>query len=263
MVFDQLRTKDLQKRLRDSADFVCVDAPILAEKSVDGNPLLDRRLWYSWHAEDPTKFEGLIHEQKLEWHKFEETCLYLEGVLSERGPFDGILGFSQGGNTAAVFMDQYLRQGRAASLSPAMMPRFLILISATLTPTPTNFPAFPEFTKYEPMAIDQDHHADAFAETASDATASTQDAVEQPKVPESPKAEQPVLRGAKKPVPDEVLPTLHIWGTADEYMPTARCEALAEAFVAPEIFVHDKGHSVPQNGAACKVYREFLERFLK
>eukprot|EP00929_Paragymnodinium_shiwhaense_P109235 TRINITY_DN75605_c0_g1_i1.p1 TRINITY_DN75605_c0_g1~~TRINITY_DN75605_c0_g1_i1.p1 ORF type:complete len:296 (+),score=42.30 TRINITY_DN75605_c0_g1_i1:60-947(+) len=271
MAFEQLRTKDLQKRLRDIAEFVFIDAPILAEKSADGNLSLDRRSWFSLDAADPTNFDALFHERKLEWYQFEETCLYLESVLRERGPFDGIMGFSQGGNAAAVFVDQYLRQGRAVSVPLTMTPRFVILISASLTPTPTNFPAFPQFAGYKPMKHKQDR-VESSAESASPAAEDDQgdfDLAQEashmtlpPALQGSPRATQTCMRGATKPVPDQFLPTLHIWGAADEFLPAARSEELAEVFADPAIFVHDKGHSVPQSGAACKIYREFLERFL-
>jgi len=59
------------------------------------------------------------------------------------------------------------------------------------------------------------------------------------------------------------LPSLHIWGEKDQYLPPQRSAALAAIYSDPVIYVHSKGHFVPQSGADCKVYREFLEQFVE
>jgi len=120
-----------------------VDGPILAKENED--PFEVCRSWFNWDQFDPTKFEEYLHKEKIIWHKFEETCIYLEDVMMKMGPFDGILGFSQGGEALSVFVDQHLRKSQNKNI---IFPKFVIFISSFLNPTPINYPKYPQFTLY-------------------------------------------------------------------------------------------------------------------
>jgi len=239
-VFDAMRTKDLQRRLRSVAEFVCLDGPILATASPK-DPLAERRSWFNWDAEDPCRFEDYIYRSEpFTWHGLEDTFAYLDKFIEEHGPFDGILGFSQGAECASVYLDQYLRQeerheaassARESSAAPSCEPRstssetspsraqrprfrhgirFLILVGAFLHPRPANFPKY---------------CADAAARISG-------------------------------------IPSLHVFGEGDEYVNPSRSQELAGMYEAAQVYCHSKGHIVPQSGEDCKVYKAFLERFL-
>lgn len=134
-VFGTKRIKDLQKRLKDIAEFVSVDGPILATPADD--PVDERRSWFNWDEHDPESFEDYIHREEIVWWKFEETCKYLDDIWETRGPFDGVLGFSQGGESASVWIDHRLRAGGYRT-----QPKFIIAVSAFLRPKPLNFPEY-------------------------------------------------------------------------------------------------------------------------
>ena len=85
------------------------------------------------------------------------------------------------------------------------------------------------------------------------------------------------------------MPTLHVYGTNDAIIDPARCEALADCFVAPERYKarhpfaamgalawpptptcarasprpqHEGGHFIPTQAAARSRYAAFLQRFM-
>lgn len=198
-VFNLKRTKDLQKKLKDIAEFVCVDGPILATRS---NELIDeRRSWFNWDENDPELFEAYIHMDEITWWKFEDTCKYLNDIWISKGPFDGVLGFSQGAEAASVWIDDRIRSGVFDSL-----PKFFIAISAFLRPKPLNFP------NYASKLIE--------------------------------------------------IPSLHIFGLADQYIPPSRSLELAEIYVNSRIYQHQGTHVVPQKSEDCEEIRSFLKQFV-
>lgn len=65
-----------------------------------------------WHpSDDNRRYDG-----------FDDSLAYLEGVFREQGPFDGVIGFSQGGTLAAVLA--------AMQPHPAIVFKFVVCISA-------------------------------------------------------------------------------------------------------------------------------------
>ena len=94
-IFRTKRAKDLQKRLKDIAKFECIDGPILATPAE--NVKDERRNWFNWDENDAENFEEYLHQDEIVWWKFEETWReYLDEIWLHQGPFDGVLGFSQG-----------------------------------------------------------------------------------------------------------------------------------------------------------------------
>ena len=53
------------------------------------------------------------------------------------------------------------------------------------------------------------------------------------------------------------LPSLHVYGEADEIVEPPRSLGLAAAFRSPTVFVHPGGHTIPSSGA--KALRTFLD----
>ncbi len=90
------KTGRLQQELRALADLVFIDAPHayrptgrtaaqFAEDFGDAPPPLEhQRCWW------------ISNEDHSEYHGWEESLAYLEDVFRRLGPFDGVLGFSQG-----------------------------------------------------------------------------------------------------------------------------------------------------------------------
>jgi len=106
------RTRALEEALSSVAELVYVDAPhpygatdsIRAELAVDFGPDLEdlgdqshQRCWWN-SGEDHTAYAG--------WDRSRE---YLRQLCAQQGPFDGVLGFSQGAAAAALFVAEQAR----------------------------------------------------------------------------------------------------------------------------------------------------------
>jgi len=99
------RTRKLRQALEGIAEITYVSSPLLADPET---PM--QRAW--WLASDDNR----------EYTGFDASVAYLEAVFREQGPFDGVLGFSQGGTLTAVL---------AAMLPhPTISFRFALCISA-------------------------------------------------------------------------------------------------------------------------------------
>ncbi|CAL9048906.1 rhodanese-like domain-containing protein 6 isoform X1 [Musa acuminata AAA Group] len=151
------RTSSLAKKLKDMVEFVFVDAPhqlpliyqlrptepdLLSEQTMDAPssfqqsppPTMNCKKRFAWLI-DPNSnsleeqgwrkadvpFNPLQYQQQT--YGFEASYYYLKDVILRMGPFDGILGFSQGAAMTALFCQQ--QQKRCS----VMDFRFAILCS--------------------------------------------------------------------------------------------------------------------------------------
>jgi len=118
-------------------DFVFVDGP--HEAKGEAHEIV-RRIWnpkeykyYEWWDRD---------EETKEYVGVERSIKYLSSVFEERGPFDGILGFSQGGAFAATLC------AMRNDLSWLSSVRFGLLFSAFLPRDETLSRAFENMKKH-------------------------------------------------------------------------------------------------------------------
>ncbi|XVF59054.1 hypothetical protein PTKIN_Ptkin07bG0243800 [Pterospermum kingtungense] len=95
-------------------DFDFPDAPFPATGKSDVEGHYDPP-YYEWFQVD-----------EVECSNFEECVAYLEDYMIEHGPFDGLLGFSQGGMLSAV-IPSLQREGVAFTKVPKI--KFVIIIS--------------------------------------------------------------------------------------------------------------------------------------
>jgi predicted esterase len=63
---------------------------------------------------------------------------------------------------------------------------------------------------------------------------------------------------AKLPALPSSLPTLHVLGTTDAFVPKAKTVALASRFVSPEFYNHSGGHGLPSAGQFRSAVKEFI-----
>jgi uncharacterized protein (DUF924 family)/Ran GTPase-activating protein (RanGAP) involved in mRNA processing and transport/predicted esterase len=110
-------TRKLRHALDDVAEFTFVTSPRPyrlgggSDEVLDGLPDDPRRQAW-WHpGDDNLTYEG-----------FDDAVAFLEGVCRKHGPFDGVLGFSQGGTLAAVLA--------AMQPHPVFAFRFAICVGA-------------------------------------------------------------------------------------------------------------------------------------
>ena len=96
------RTGGLRKSLKSHVDFVFCEAPHLVPKlpeaATDESAAAINKGW--WFSERNSSYDAL--ERTSCDLGFEQTLEYIESVFEAKGPFDGILGFSQGACLAGI-----------------------------------------------------------------------------------------------------------------------------------------------------------------
>ncbi|XP_048232240.1 esterase CG5412-like [Ricinus communis] len=97
-------------------DLVFLDAPFPARGKSDVEGIFDPP-YYEW-------FQG--NQDFTEYWNFEECLTYIENYMIERGPFDAVLGFSQGAILAAALPGM---QEDGVCLTKVPKIKFLIIIS--------------------------------------------------------------------------------------------------------------------------------------
>lgn len=115
------RTRKLRQSLEDIAEFTYVTSPM--QYSPRGDTRAATLAAFGEIPEYPMQRAWwLASEDNSEYEGFDASVVYLEAVFREQGPFDGVLGFSQGGTLAAILA--------AMQPHPAMALRFAICISS-------------------------------------------------------------------------------------------------------------------------------------
>ncbi|CAI5703914.1 hypothetical protein KXD40_002523 [Peronospora effusa] len=105
------RIAALRRTFKSSVEFVCLDAPfpvpdasILEEKHINSkntNEQVNQLKWFDF-----------IHDTQSEHYlleRVEESLEYVANFIKKEGPFDGILGFSQGGTMASLILHKQVR----------------------------------------------------------------------------------------------------------------------------------------------------------
>ncbi|KAI9219240.1 serine hydrolase FSH [Blastocladiella britannica] len=186
------RTAVLRKHLKNIAEFDYISAPHFAHTHVP-----------------TTEAEASSDEGQLAWWTRDHesnaaspaigigaSLALLNAHIRDHGPYDGVLGFSQGAAMAAVLAMEREQQHTDA-------PMFYLLVSG--------------FVPRDPAILTQ------FAVSACTA------------------------------------PSMHIWGTADEWVPPAWSRGLANSFTTAEVFEHAGAHFVPSDGDARKAIAAWIK----
>ncbi|KAL8170783.1 hypothetical protein V2J09_022587 [Rumex salicifolius] len=164
------RTASLAKKLKSIAELVFVNAPyelpfVYQPIRKDNEPCLPKQdppplkscnKKYAWLVADSfhsrsqeewdktdMAFDALQYRQQTEG--FEESLSYLKSVFSQQGPFDGILGFSQGAAMTALICAERGRLEQEMGLRFAIMcSGFAVNLSGS-EKSPINFPSLHVF----------------------------------------------------------------------------------------------------------------------
>ncbi|XP_020595279.1 rhodanese-like domain-containing protein 6, partial [Phalaenopsis equestris] len=149
------RTSSLAKKLKNITEFIFVDAPHelpfiyqpaeLLSQQVSPAPSENCKRRFAWlvspNSNSSDESSWRIEEQqfdpfqyKTQTEGFELSYSYLEGLILKNGPFDGILGFSQGAAMAALFFEKQQRSGGVSDL------RFAFLCSGFSTVSSKSVP---------------------------------------------------------------------------------------------------------------------------
>ncbi|CAM9359493.1 unnamed protein product [Discosporangium mesarthrocarpum] len=164
---------------------------------------------------------------RCRWGGLERSLELLVKLWDEQGPFDGLMGFSQGAAMASVFyhcaFEMPSRQeehivsapGHASQYLPrttyrmAPRPKFGIFVSGCYQPHPAQVPSYPP----------------------------------------------PPERGQYP------LPSFHIWAVDDPFVPMAESQHLAGLYARPGVLMHHGSHCIPQKKDTVPHFVRFLERF--
>ncbi|XP_028553685.1 rhodanese-like domain-containing protein 6 isoform X2 [Dendrobium catenatum] len=134
------RTSSLAKKLKNNVEFIFIDAPhelpfIYQPTEQQISPVLLEKCKkrFAWlispnsTSSDEKEQQFDPFQYKMQTEGFELSYSYLQDVVLKNGPFDGILGFSQGAAIAALFLEQQQRSGQVSGL------RFAVLCSGFST----------------------------------------------------------------------------------------------------------------------------------
>ncbi|KAF9131243.1 Ovarian cancer-associated protein 2 [Mortierella sp. GBA39] len=233
------KTVVFRKCLKDIADLVYVTAPHIVpiptlntpeereDDILDLEKLEPEAVPYGWWTSSPEKplYKG-----------FDESLTGLREVLEKQGPFDGVMGFSQGASMASLL--QLLLE--RPHLSPVMAGlkhapfKFAIIVSGF---EPRDAEKMAWYTnKYD--VLQQKDGDDENKENRENQETKTLFGVQ----------------GA----------SLHVIGRNDVIIEPERAEGLLKhyQYKAPQTLYHDGGHYLPSNAASRQTYKSFVQSFV-
>lgn len=164
------------------------------------------------------------------YHGLQESLDAIGGAWEDHGPFDGVLGFSQGAVVCHILAA--LRCGLSSD-PPTALPS---------TDDPCLLPATTTTTLAATLSPD-----------ACPWLASLKFAIVAAGFPAC-------IEPHPAPMEALDLPSLHISGQEDSNVPPELQRALASCFVASEMHVHTKGHTLPSTAADVAVLAQFLRQ---
>lgn len=199
------------------------------------------RAWFVYNAEDPSNFDTYLDAEPLQapyvnWHESVTQLLALE---EEKGPFDGVLGFSQGAVAAHILL----------ATQPLRAP---VKYGICMSGFAAKMPLLPGRAAAAAAAATANQSSEEGGITTSDileAVAALGDVA-----PEAAAAYARGFRAARKAggtptaavvgsaVSSISVPSLHVSGKADTEVPPHHQAELAACFANPTVFEHDKGH---------------------
>ncbi|KAF9931349.1 Ovarian cancer-associated protein 2 [Linnemannia zychae] len=233
------KTVVFRKCLKDIADLVYVTAPHIVPIPTLDTPeereddklenLEPEAVPYGWWTSSP---------ENPHYKGFDESLSGLREVLEKQGPFDGVMGFSQGASMASLL--QLLLE--KPHLSPIMSGckhdpfKFAIIVSGFEPRDPEKMAWYT--SKYNVLQSKNDIGSE---DSASDTES------QEPKT----------LHGVQGA-------SLHVIGRNDVIIEPERSEGLLKhyQYKTPQILYHDGGHYLPSNAASRNVYKSFVQSFI-
>ena len=195
-------------------------------------------MWFYYDADDPRNFllngspaaPGFLADVDRAYLGWPASVAYLAALWDAQGPFDGVLGFSQGAVMAHTLCWLPSRMAQtlpalARGREPWAQLKFAIFVAGN----PSRMDAQREDVRH---ACTMRTDADGTVRKEEDATLA--------------------------------LPSLHVSGARDAVVPPAHHRALAACFDGAELHEHDaaRGHAVPQRAADRAAIVGFVRRAL-
>lgn len=214
--------------------------------------LKDPRAWYSYHETDPRIVPASFSETTSIFG-WDVSRRAIADAWREQGPFDIVLGFSQGAVALQILLTELELAGRAASGAPAArvggagVPHAPTAESAAAEPVSPSMSAPPPWYTDPAFAALVDHPPRGAIFVCGFS---------------SPTAVAALLPGA----PPLALPrtrTLHISATGDKFVTPEKHRSLRDFFVGPQYHEFAKPHSMPQNAGDMEVIVKFINESCK
>ena len=233
---EQVRLAGWEETLGDLVEFHVMDAPHPASGPVPPDvlaffPDVPYREW--WNATERADPDGSGRKtMTMTYVGLEESLERVKREFDERGPFDGVLGFSQGATLTTILA--------AKGVADAWGPFADANASRDASrPKPKKPPVFAVCVS---GAAARTREADATYRAARDANANAD------------------VTDASASASNVSTPSLHIIGEADRVVPPpVSARAAARCFVNPVVAKHPRGHVVPRlEGNAAETVREFF-----
>lgn len=225
-------------------------------------PSADTRTWWLWNPDDPGDFRYAshgYHRQGLVYQHLDNSLESVWGFWKEHGPFDGILGFSQGAVMASIFAQWVIQEKRI------LRPCFLLLHNGFLNPVPINMP---EYWCGDQETIDQIRRVFRKGESSYSREslppcfplAAMMSSLEMEV--DGDVLDMDALMPLRSQIfaPESFIPSLHLTGDYDNVMPPARSQELANWHAGSSFHVQTGvKHELPQRAEDIGRLRQFLQ----
>ncbi|KAF9379651.1 hypothetical protein CPB97_008846 [Podila verticillata] len=234
------KTAVFRKCLKDIADLVYITAPhivpiptltTIEERQEDSLENLEpEAVPYGWWTSSP---------EKPTYKGFDESLIQLREVLEKQGPFDGVMGFSQGASMASLLQVLLERPHLSEIMKDCTHQpfKFAIIVSGF---EPRDAEKMTWYTNQYPVLKAKDD-------------GSTTDKVGEQEGEEK----QEHLHGVQGA-------SMHVIGRNDVIIEPERSEGLLKhyLFKTPTVLYHDGGHYLPSNAASRQAYKAFVQGFV-
>ena len=235
-------------------DFFFPDAPHLLEKDKkEGSGERDaeeeeRRTWYRYKEEDHIRYRGMAR-----------TMEFLRDYERENGPFDGVVGFSQGAFLATILcaLECYPPHIDAEKSDPLLSNS--PSSSSSSSSTPSSSQTFSSSSSsIQPSLVVNDE--DTPLESLTPIPFRFKFGIF---IGGAPPRDESFFSLYLHPIssqslPRIPLPSLHIFGEADKIIPMEKSKALANLFENPQIYQHPMGHVIPGGRESRDMFSSFM-----
>ncbi|KAF9391024.1 hypothetical protein BGX21_011334 [Mortierella sp. AD011] len=237
------KTSAFRKSLKGIADLVYITAPHVVPIPTLGTPEEREKdelenqepeeVPYGWWTSSP---------EKPHLKGFDESLSGIREVLEKQGPFDGVMGFSQGASMASLL--QLLLE--RPYLSPVMSGckhdplKFAIIVAGF---EPRDSEKLEWYTNKYPVLQPKSPNVGGDDDEMDDQE-------------DKENVEPQCIHGVQGA-------SMHVIGRNDVIIEPERAEALLKhyQFQAPVLLYHDGGHYLPSNAASRQAYKTFVQSF--
>ncbi|KAF9432726.1 Ovarian cancer-associated protein 2 [Entomortierella beljakovae] len=242
------KTSAFRKSLKGIADLVYVTAPHIVPIPTLGTPEeRENDELEDAGPEDESCGWWTSSPEKPQMKGFDESLSSLREVLETQGPFDGIMGFSQGASMASIVQLLLERPYLSPTMSGCTHPpvKFSIIVAGF---EPRDEEKIQWYNSKYPVLLPKKSTS---ASSSDDEDYDMEDQEDKENV------EPQCLYGVQGA-------SMHVIGKGDVIIEPERAELLLKhyKYQAPVLLYHDGGHYLPSNGPSRQAYKSFVQSFV-